>query len=62
MRLSGRIAFAAAGLLLLVFVLNLILARNGGGLFGTVAEALVLFAASSLFGAGTLIKEALTKS
>lgn len=62
MRVSGRIAFATAGLLLLIFVVNLMLAKNGDALFGTVVEALVLLAASGLFGAGTLIREALVRS
>ncbi|RMC32034.1 hypothetical protein [Paracoccus alkanivorans] len=62
MRLFGVIAFTASGLLLLLFVLNLMLAANGGALFGTSVEVLTLFAASALFGLGTLIREARSRS
>lgn len=61
MTLSGLIAFGASGLLLLIFVLNLVLARGNAALLGTSAEVLVLFAAMGLFGAGTLIREAQTR-
>lgn len=57
MRLFGLMAYTASGLLFLVFVANLVLARGGSPLFGTSVEALTLFTAAALFGAGTLVSE-----
>ncbi|WP_299357922.1 hypothetical protein [uncultured Paracoccus sp.] len=59
MRVFGWAAFGASGLLVLAFAANLVLVKSAmAPLFGNVAEMLVLFAASALFGAGTLIEEA----
>lgn len=59
MREFGWAAFGASGLLVLAFVANIVLVKSAAApLFGNVAEMLVLFAASALFGAGTLIAEA----
>ena len=57
MRLFGLMAYAGSGLLFLIFVANLVFARDGNPLFGTSAEAMTLFAVAGLFGAGTLVSE-----
>ncbi|RCW82807.1 hypothetical protein [Paracoccus lutimaris] len=57
MRLFGLIAYGVCGLLFLVFVANLVLARGGAPLFGTSSEALTLLIAAGLFGVGTLVSE-----
>lgn len=62
MKLFGMIAYAGSGLLFLAFVANLVLARGGAALLGTVAEALTLFLAAALFGVGTLADEARSES
>jgi hypothetical protein len=57
MRQSGNIAFLASSLLLLVFVINLMLARSASAWFGNVTEMLILFGAAACFGVGTLVRE-----
>ena len=57
MKPFGVIAYLGSALLFAVFVTNLVLARSGVPMFGTSAEALTLFAAAGLFGAGTLVDE-----
>lgn len=60
MKATARIAFAASGLLLLAFVVNVVLGKSDSALVGSASEMLFLFAASACFGVGTLIREALT--
>ncbi|SNT73494.1 hypothetical protein SAMN05444959_10555 [Paracoccus seriniphilus] len=55
---SGALAFTASGLLMLVFVVNLILGRNAAPILDPAGEMLILFAAATAFGIGTLIREA----
>lgn len=60
MKVMARIAFAASGLFLLAYVVNVVLGKGSSALVGNASEMLLLFAASACFGAGTLIREALT--
>ncbi|MDB6177412.1 hypothetical protein PAF17_07785 [Paracoccus sp. Z330] len=56
---SGSVMFAASGLLMLAFLINLILGRNATPLLGNAGEMLVLFCAVATFGVGTLQREAM---
>lgn len=54
----GKAFYVLSGLLMAVFVVNLIMGRDGSAMLGNAAEAILLAASAASFGMGTLVSEA----